>query len=162
MLIKPSDVWFLEKTKKTMEENLIKQNPRDELILKIRSHVDSQISATDNSKKINVYANIFTWLAKKYFNLDPLFLRNLNDQELLNLCSLIYEKAKRRLKWILPLFCLGCFALIPAAGVGVKFLCDGFNPKDQYTLKTYKFVILHKWFLKKFTAADLKRVIPNY
>ena len=143
-----------------MEENLIKQNPRDELLLKIRGHVDSQASAADNAKKINIYAQTFVALAKKYFGLDNLFLTKLDDQELKNLSSLIYDKAKRRLPILMPSFCLLILLAVPLLGIGIPLFYHGLFNKHDAQFMTYKLVILHRWFWERFTAAELKRNMP--
>lgn len=142
-----------------MEENLIAQNPKDELVLKINNYVDTQASAADNSQKISVYSSAFVELAKKYFGLDNEFLKKLNDKELANLSSLIYEKAKRRL-WIhVPAFSLLSLISTLGFGVGIILFYFGFINKRDRLFCTYKFVILHKWFWQRFAVADLRKGI---
>lgn len=140
-----------------MDENLIAQNPKDALVLKIRDHVDSRASAMDNEKKIYVYAYSLIDLARIYFRLHHDFLKKLDDKELANLSSLIYAKAKRRL-WIhIPFF--GLFSLISVLGlgVGIAFIYCGFINKRDTMFGTYKFVALHKWFWGRFNATDLRK-----
>ena len=119
------------------------------------------ITAEHNAKRAFTYTHTFIALAKKYFKLDASFLIKLNDDELKNLSNLIYEKAKRRLKILMPLYLLGSLALVPVIGIGIGLLHEGlFNKHCAHCFKTYKFVASHKWFWERFAACDLRKNMP--
>lgn len=142
-----------------MEENLVAQNPRDDLVLKINNYVDTQASAADNSQKIYVYSSAFTQLAETYFGLDHEFLKKLSDDELKRLGAFVYEKAKKRLWVLMPSVCLFSLLTAPMLGLGIwMFYCFVIDKRD-HDFSTYKFVALHKWFWSKFKAENLRKKI---
>lgn len=155
-------------------DKLIGSNPRDELILAIESMKIEQTSlkeakkARDKAeylalakeaeaerikKRKQVCEHAFFTLAKKYLKLEGQFVLKLSgdNQKVLELEKIVFDKAKRGLWWKMPLVLI--FGLgIPLVGWMALL---SVLPKRNTDFPSYKFVSLYKWYKDSFGPIPL-------
>mgnify|MGYP001604533762 FL=1 len=158
------------------EEALIKSPPRDELIVDIgryfrekkekadRARIESIAKEAErrlleekraNERKASrirdrvslVYYWAFKEMAEKRMNLEWDFLSALSLEKLLALEEILYQKAKRRLWWKMPLVALGRL-VVPFYG-WFKFFSVDLNKEEEF-FPEYKMVALKKKYKELF------------
>lgn len=190
------------------EESLIKSPPHDELVMKMRlfqqQRLEAELEAKKKKKiadekqlieyrearfarslqaKKGIYEKLFIKLAEKYFSLNNEFLKNLPDDQLIDLINCVLQKAKRKLWWKIP-----AYNFLPIVGIStfplnIYFIAtlgkeadwpkiivifalflamisciaiSAFWDKEFDTFPDLKIRLLHKWYMDNYGLKSLK------
>lgn len=159
------------------DDKLISSPLRDQLAVKILSlqkkeGVTRELAKIESVKralesKKAKYLLAFEQLYYKYFGLSEESLKQLSPEEINELRDMFYEKAKRQLRWKIPLWSFFTLGWIPAFFIAfsigntspnisfmlatfalIDMLCGSFSGWDMRNLPTWRFARLHNWYKK--------------
>ena len=132
------------------QESLVRQTPQEELLEELGAM--RQKAIVDARMKF-VYENAFAHLAYWHFELSAPFLKTLSKEKMLLLQDVIFEKAKKTVRWKKPLYVAGFVSLMPFLGVGYFLLRDA-RSKSCVDFPELKIVLLHDEYKTKFGAYE--------